>query len=415
MTDNGKEVICSRINDMTHTFYEGGFRPNITFYLILSRACNGECTYCYQDKSFRTEDTMTKKILDDTVRFAVSKFKENEIIFYFFGGEPTLNWDLITYALEEYPQLKFHMATNGILLAGSEEKRRFVKKHSYHLSLSVSVEPLIRMFGPDYFMEKARPLLDLLVGINADTHMVMEDTDEWFERLFTEQLEMGIKRVRVSTVKGTPKLNDKIAEVSEIMCRLIDYIYFNGEPRFGRSSFDYYFMSNITNKMIGREVKDVPPTLCGAGYSYIAVDTQGDLYPCDMFASLKALKMGTIYDGFDMTSSVFLQKDEWRDEIYADCTNCKVVEDFRLCPRAMCLAENFQQHGSPFKPADNHCKLNMVDVVINEYLIKKSIETGQIKRFTKMAQDWHRINMGKEKERDRHGLEERFGLQGKDL
>jgi uncharacterized protein len=408
MTKNGKDIICSRINDMTQTFYEGGMRPSITFYVILSRNCNGGCEYCYQDKSFRTTDMMTPKIIDDIVRFALSKFKENEVLLYFFGGEPTMNWELIKYTLEKYPQLKFHMTTNGIVLSGSQEKRDFIKKHAYHLSLSVSVEPLIRLFGPDEFMEKARPLLDLLTTMNADTHMVLSDVEPWFERIFKEQLEMGVKRVRVSTVKCSDKLNDKIEEVSEIMYKLIDYIYFTGEPKFGRSSFDYYLMSNITNKMIGRAVKDVPPTLCGAGYSYVAIDTQGDIYPCDMFASLKALKMGTIYTGFDITSSIFLQKDEWRNEIYEDCANCKIVDDFRLCPRAMCLAENFQQHGSPFKPSENHCRLNEIDVRVNEYLVKKAMDLGCVGRFCKQAQDWHKINMGVGKEK--YGLEEQFGL-----
>lgn len=412
ITKDGKEIICSRINDMTRTFYEGGLRPSITFYLILSQDCNGQCVYCYQDKSFRTKDAMTKEVMDDIVRFGVSKFAENDIIFYFFGGEPTLNWELIEYTLEKYPQLRFHMTTNGIVLNGSSEKRAFIKKHAYHLSLSVSVEPLIRMLGPDKFMEETRPLLELLAEINADTHMVLSDISEsaWFERLFKAQLEMGLKRVRVSTVKCSSKLNDKIKEVSDLMCRLVDYIYFEGEPKFGRSSFDYYLMSNIMNKMIGREVKDVPPTLCGAGYSYVAIDTQGDIYPCDMFASIKALKMGSIYSGFDMTSSIFLQKEEWKGEIYEDCANCKVVDDFRLCPRAMCLAENYQKHGSPFKPAEDHCKLNAVDVIVNEYLIKRAIETGNIQRFGRLAQDWHKINMGKESGKEKYGIEERFGI-----
>lgn len=383
---------------MNNHFYEGGLRDDITFYLILSRDCNGGCEYCYQDKSFRTKEVMTKQVIDDTIRFTLSKFQENKITYYFFGGEPTLNWDMITYALEKYPQLKFHMTTNGLVLAESQEKRDFIKKHAYHMSMSVSIEPLIRKYGADSFMEKARPLLELLTGMNSDIHMVISDIDKdaWFERLFKELLEKGIKRVRISSVKCSSKLNNRIEDVGKMLCRLADYIYFEGEPKWGRSSFDYYFMSNLTHKMLGKDIKDVPPTLCGAGYSYIAVDVNGDLYPCDMFASMKALKMGSIYTGFESKTSVFLQKDEWRKELFEDCGNCKVVEDFRLCPHAMCLAENYQKYGSPFKPVENHCILNQVDIILNKYLVNKAIEKGCIKSFCRSAQTYHSMNMGRD-------------------
>jgi radical SAM protein with 4Fe4S-binding SPASM domain len=280
------------------------------------------------------------------------------------------------------------------------------------MSLSVSVEPLIRILGPEEF--KDNPLLKFLTGINADTHMVLYDYDKdtWFEPLFKHQLDIGIKRVRVSTAKCSTKLNDRVDDVIKLWQRLADYIYFTGDPKFGRSSFDYYLMSNIMNKLVGREIKDIPPTLCGAGYSYVAVDPQGDIYPCDMFASMKALKMGSIYSGFDTTTSIFFQKEEWKNEIFEDCQNCKIVDDFRLCPRAMCLAENYQKHGSPFKPSQDYCRLSAVDVATNEYIVKRAMELGCIQQFSKLAQAWHRKNMIKESGKEKYGIEERFGLKG---
>ena len=41
------------------------------------------------------------------------------------------------------------------------------------------------------------------------------------------------------------------------------------------------------------------PVRCHAGKWQLAVDTNGDLYPCSAFAPREAYRMGSVFDGVD--------------------------------------------------------------------------------------------------------------------
>ena len=69
---------------------------------------------------------------------------------------------------------------------------------------------------------------------------------------------------------------------------------------------------------------------------------------------------------------------DWIEELYEYCRSCEVCleGDIRLCPRAMCLAENYLVSGNPLKPAPNHCWANRIESSTFEYIAKKAIALG---------------------------------------
>lgn len=130
-------------------------------YLILTDACNLRCTYCAvkniaDRNSIIHTDSLQKstahKFIIEYLRYAKDHgITDAEFIFY--GGEPTINWETLTYFVETFQSLnmnslnaKFSLVTNGTLLTA--EKILFCKMNKISIGLSVD--------GPEWITDKGR-------------------------------------------------------------------------------------------------------------------------------------------------------------------------------------------------------------------------------------------------------------------
>lgn len=371
-----KDIIKANIKKMAldpNKIYSG---ENITFYFLMSQECNANCPYCYQPKQFRQDLRLSKKIIDDSMDFILNNFREERVKFCLFGGEPTLNWDMVTYVVDSFPTLKFIVMTNGILMYERSDVREWMKKHDYHLNVSLSIEPLKKRLGPDY-IEKLKPSFDVLKSCKGDVNFVITDPDEpGLYEAVKAMLDYGVPTVRVNAARHSENLVTKRDSYIGLFKKIADYVYFADMPMWNRSGWDTAFKGNLFKKYKGMPLKDVPPTMCGCGYIYLAIDYRGDIYPCDWFANFPEFKVGSIYEGFTDTARLFYEMKEWIDCLYEDCKQCTVADDIRLCPRAMCLAENYQNHGNPLKPSRLHCEANRIEQEIYKYIVEGVIKRG---------------------------------------
>jgi uncharacterized protein len=367
---DGMFDICS----ITH-----GRQDYTTVYFLMTQDCNLNCAYCYQPKEFRSKEAViTKEIIDDTMAWALNTFDEAKIKFSIFGGEPFLNTEVIKYLCDTYCMYRYVVTTNGLVLLKDAALRGWVLKHKYHLNLSVSITALRQVLGQGY-LDEAGPVLDLIKANGGDAHYVVDDPQA--PGIYEEIVwlyKYGIPVVRVSSARHWDTVKEKNEQFKELFKKIADYVYFSGKPKFGRSQWDIAFKNNIYRKLKGIRLKDVPPTFCGCGYLYLAVNYKGEIYPCDFFANFPEFKIGDIYSGFNETAYFFKKMADWIEELYEYCRSCEVCleGDIRLCPRAMCLAENYLVSGNPLKPAPNHCWANRIESSTFEYIAKKAIALG---------------------------------------
>lgn len=102
---------------------------------ILTYNCNYRCLYCDIDK--RSED-MGREVIEQSLVF-LTKHRFEIVKTKFFGGEPTLRFDDITYIIENFPQhldSRFYLTTNGSLL--DTEKINEMRK--YWIITTVSMD-----------------------------------------------------------------------------------------------------------------------------------------------------------------------------------------------------------------------------------------------------------------------------------
>jgi uncharacterized protein len=140
--DNILEQICWPI-EQQRANKKYGFK-NLT--LALTMRCNLDCTYCWQkhndvaDMDLPTIDSWLDFFIDSTVN------APNKILYY--GGEPLLRMDLITYAAQRMkllcgrrglPQMQQHIFTNGTLL--SEENLEILQEAGVFLIVSLDGNP----------------------------------------------------------------------------------------------------------------------------------------------------------------------------------------------------------------------------------------------------------------------------------
>jgi len=108
--------------------------------LILTEQCNFNCSYCYQAKGEKNNDLSTiKKAID-----FFSPYFSFPCYINFYGGEPTLEWDLITKVVEyikskdRAKEIKFSMTSNCSLL----DQKRIEFLSNNHFTLLISFDGL---------------------------------------------------------------------------------------------------------------------------------------------------------------------------------------------------------------------------------------------------------------------------------
>jgi len=127
--------------------------------LLVSDRCSLSCVYCYRSASDRG-DLMSREValaaVDLLVENAVAGGQGGIDVSFHGGGEPTLNWEVLTAAMDHAQTrcvehglgLSSSICTNGVL---GEERTRWLAEHVANIVVSVD--------GPPELQDAQRPLV----------------------------------------------------------------------------------------------------------------------------------------------------------------------------------------------------------------------------------------------------------------
>ncbi len=292
--------------------------------LHISHDCNLRCRYCFagtgpygQERTNMSFET-GKKAIDFLVNQAVNNtFFEID----FFGGEPLLNYlvikKLVAYAreLEQSKNITFNfsLTTNGVLL--DEEIAEFIADEQINLILSIDgrkqVNDLLRPFADgsgsyDLLMEKYRRLnkkrigsKDNRYGLGVYTYYrgtftsenldfdrdVLHLSDQNFKRISIEPVILPENRRYALKSGHLPKI---YASYDRLTAAYLDRLGTDQEFHFHHFEVELDDGPCYAKRITG----------CGAGYHYIAVTPEGDIYPCHQFVGNRQWLIGNLDDGF---------------------------------------------------------------------------------------------------------------------
>ena len=288
--------------------------PIKSMCLIVAQDCNLRCEYCFAGKGDYGQGRMLMDI--DTGKKAIdflmqkSANRENLEI-DFFGGEPLMNFEvvkqIVEYGREQEKKfgkhINFTVTTNGTLL--TDERINYINENMYNVVLSVDGRKCVndRMRQTpngkgsyDLFIDKYKKLVEL----RGDKEWYVRGTYTKYNLDFSEDVMSlyaeGFEQISVEPVAADSKEPYAIGEsdLPRIFAeydRLADRI--RQIRKSGRFINFFHFMLDLDQGPCA--VKRLRG--CGCGNEYVAISTDGDIYPCHQFVGHDEYKMGSLNDG----------------------------------------------------------------------------------------------------------------------
>lgn len=277
----------------------------------LTNACNLRCKYCFENE--RTDDgkkvVMSKKVLKKAIDFLMNDRKNVHLTF--FGGEPLLCKGLLQFGIEyanklareEGAYVSFSVVTNGTKL--DDDIINIL--NGYDVNIVYSFD------GNKFSQNKYRPFdsggasyevvtnnLKKLISTRKDQrygHLIVRptitsDTIDLMEDIYNELIQIGCKEISFSLVsaKNVEDYAIKSADLDKLR-----YEYGKMTDNYYRELLEGYSYNKFFESMVERiEKNSINREFCDCGKRYMAIDTNGNIYPCEGFIGVQEFKMGNI-------------------------------------------------------------------------------------------------------------------------
>lgn len=294
--------------------------------MILTRNCNLKCNYCYEGKQIESRMSF------ETAKKTIDYIKPKNITL--FGGEPLLETDLLLQILEYATpkSIQCGIITNGTLITN----QMLEKLKGYNMGWCISLDGhelsnnMHRskfhsvMSGVD-LLKKYDKVISVRATITPSNLKYLSENYQFF-------LNNDILSVQFQWVSGM-EFSKEDYKLFETETKKVKKIYDENKSRGLKLIFGHF---NRATKF------------CGYGSEIMAVDTNGDIYPCHRAIFIPQTLMGNVYDGLKPT---LYQKYRHIDRSDLKCMDCLIHSK---CS-GTCYVDNFQSTGNFFFPNPTSC------------------------------------------------------------
>ncbi|MCQ2969546.1 MAG: thioether cross-link-forming SCIFF peptide maturase [Clostridium sp.] len=282
--------------------------------LNIIHACNLRCKYCFADegeynghKGKMSLET-AKKAIDYVVKRSGPR-KNIEIDL--FGGEPTMMMDtikeIIAYARENEAKwnkkIRFTMTTNATLL--TDEMMDYMDKELENIILSidgrkeVNDKVRIRFDGKGSYDQILPNIKKMVAKRDKNKAHTVRGTFTRENLDFYEDVKMmvdeGFREISIEPVvleDGHPLSlrREDLPKIFESYDKLYDELV---QKKAEGKEFNFYHFKVDLNggPCVYKRISG-----CGAGFEYVAITPQGEVYPCHQFVGKEEYKLGSVYD-----------------------------------------------------------------------------------------------------------------------
>ena len=331
--------------------YEGSARRR-TCMLMITHACNLNCSYCYEPykQNACMDITLAKDIISREAEFVNESSDFNELEIDFMGGEPFMNFPLIKEVVEwlekgsiSVPWVSF-ITTNGTLL--NEEIKNWLRQHKQSIILGASYD------GDNGMQSTNRRTDNYCLDLN------------FFRELWPKQpLHMTIsKETLPKLANGVLDIQKKGYEVEAYLAEginwtLDDAVMYQRQLRILKEAYvkDTKLVPiNLLSRFIDifnlPASKKVQGKWCGTGKYMATYDIDGEKYGCHMFTPIVLGKENALLSDAVEWESSESTADEYCKEcvLRAFCPTCPgfnykyrghiAVRDRRRCPMVLANA-----------------------------------------------------------------------------
>ncbi len=346
------------------------YSPIKSICLNVAHDCNLRCAYCFASegkfgcgKRELMPLTTAKKAID----FLIKKSDNiHNLEVDFFGGEPLMNWGVVTETVKYARSLekkynknfRFTITTNGILL--DDEKIDFINKEMYDVVLSLDGRKEINdRFRVNSFNQGSYDLIvpkfQKLIKLRGDKKYYVRGTYTKKNLDFSKDV-MHLYNLGFENISMEPVLCDdnfkyciikedlpKILKENDIICKEIIKIKQSGKNiRYFNFDIDLNNGPCVVKRLKG----------CGCGNDYVAISPNGDIFVCHQFVGENKFKMGNVHEEtFDESLKInFINTHIYNKE---ECKNCWA----KFYCTGGCASQNYSSNKNIMQPFDINCMI----------------------------------------------------------
>ena len=331
--------------------YEGSTRRR-TCMLMVTHACNLNCTYCYEShkKNAYMDINLAKEIILKEAKFVKDSDQFDELEIDFMGGEPFMNFPLIKEIVEwleggviDVPYICF-ATTNSTLL--TDEIKNWLRVHKNSIILSASYDGNSEMQSTNRGTDKYNLDLDFFHELWTNQTLHMTISKETLPNLAEGILDIHQKGYKVEggladgvdwTIEDALLYREQLCILKDFYLKNIVLTPFNRLTRYVN-----VFNSSDTEKIQGK--------WCGAGKGMATYDIDGKKYGCHMFTPVVLGDRAILADSVDWDSPKSTADDY--------CKSC-VLRGF--CPT--CQGSNYMYRGNIADRDKNWCSMILAEAL----------------------------------------------------
>lgn len=338
--------------------------------LNIAHDCNLRCKYCFASEGGYNgkRSLMSKEVGMAAIDFIISKSgSRTNLEVDLFGGEPLMNFDTIK-AIVDYGReqeklhskvIRFTMTTNATLL--NNEIMDYLNKNIGNIVLSIDgrkeVNDSVRVRADgkgtfDDIIPKIKKMVEMRdTGKQYYVRGTFTSLNLDFYNDVLALADLGFKEISIEPVV-LPEEN-KLSLKNEHLETIFDQYEKIAQEIINRNnkgdSFKFY---HFAIDMSGGPCIYKRVSGCGAGFEYIAVTPEGDIYPCHQFVGNEKFKMGTVFQN-DIDTDIINEFKNGHVYNKPKCTNCWA----KFYCSGGCQANNYNFNGSILEPYSIGCEL----------------------------------------------------------
>ncbi len=354
-----RRSMSSIIEGLTRFGVVKPFTPGAPFQVVwnVTRACNLKCKHCYENAGKKGLDELTTAEALATI----DKLAEAGVVFLAFsGGEPTIRPDILTLIRRATEHgIYVAVATNGITFSNPERVRIFKEAGMKFVQVSIdgaraethdefrgvrgafekTISGIRNCVAENLFVEVSTTVTHHNIGeINEVIRLCENLKVRWL--MFYNLVPVG-RGTELVDMDLTPDEREYLLDVlwermSSPQKSSLEVL--TTAPQLGRVAFDAYAQdrtakeivspTHFSNARLPSQMKGLTEFIggCGAGRFYVALEPNGDIYPCVFFPHIESMKVGNIVkDDFQTlwTDSLLLHRLRNKDHLKGACGSCE--------------------------------------------------------------------------------------------
>lgn len=345
-------------------------KPGIKALCInISHDCNMRCAYCFASTGDfgKGRKLMSLKTAKKSIDFLISKSgNRKNLEVDFFGGEPLLNFGVVKETVEYAKarqkecskNFRFTLTTNALLL--NEEHKRFINENIGNIVMSIdgrkNINDCMRKGAGgsgtyDRIFPKIKDMADSRKHENYYVRGTFTRQNLDFSKDVLHLADEGMKHISLEPVVADRGTGYEIREedlplvYKEYEKLALEYVK---RRETGREFSFFHFLIDLNQgPCLAKRI-----TGCGAGYEYVAVTPEGDIYPCHQFIGMNRFKMGNVNDGGidNKIQELFYGSNVYTNE---ECKQCWA----KFYCSGGCVANAFKFNGDMHKPYKIGCEM----------------------------------------------------------